>query len=511
MDSTKIKAIIVAVLALFAALYLGIAAATAQFETIIWVVGAVSVSICLLLGTRVYLLIPLLTSLALVLPLPGMFSSGFISQAVFLGFATPLFLLRRLPMRFKFTELEFWMLLLFASVVQVYVRNPVGLDIFGSTTVGAKPYAVFALSTICAAVLSTLVINPKDLKIWTYLTMVGSIGNFIIGAVGFAIPAIGYYLGATFTADIGGRNNVYSGASRIAFVRSLSQHLAIWVSSRKSPLTACFSPKWLPLVLFSIALAAFSGYRAQLLLIGMTFFVGVCYRGGIKSVIASSILGVLILFMLIIVNMVAPLPLNIQRTLTVLPGTWDRSVVDESQQSSDWRVEMWIAALTTDKWIHNKILGDGLGFTKEEYDRMLVYDNTAKANSASRIGLTQQQETFLINGSYHSGPVQTIRTSGYVGLAIMLMAMIRLAVHAHRQIQRCRGTEWYPTALFLGIPLIVTPIHWSLLIGTFDEAAVGVMMGIAVIRLMEENLPLPAYAIRRSVLVGLPSRAPVRA
>jgi hypothetical protein len=507
MDSSKIKAIIAAILAVFAALYLGITAATAQFETIAWVLGVVSVSICLLLGARVYLLIPLLTSLALVLPLPGMFASGFISQAVFIAFATPLFLLRRLPMRIRFTELEFWMLLLFASVAQAYLRNPVGLDIFGSATVGAKPYAVFAMSTICAAVLSTLVINPKGLKTWTYLTMIGSIGNFIIGAVGFVVPAIGHYLGASFTADRGGSNNVYSGASRITFIRSLSHHLALWVSSRRSPLTACFHPKWLPLVLFSMALAALSGYRAQLLLVGMTFFVGVCYRGGIKSVIASSMLGTLILFMLIIVNMVAPLPLNIQRTLTVLPGTWDQSVMVESQQSSDWRVEMWIEALTTDRWIHNKILGDGLGFTKEEYDRMLVYDTTAKANSASRVGLTNQQESFLINGSYHSGPVQTIRTTGYIGLAIMLMAMIRLAVHAHRQIKRCKDTEWYSTALFLGIPLIVTPIIWTLVFGTFDEGAVGVMMGIAIIRLMEQNLPLPAYTIRRR----LPSSAAVRA
>jgi hypothetical protein len=507
MDSSKIKTIIIVAVAALIALYLGISAATAQAETLVWVVGTLSVSICLLLDKRVYLIIPLLTSLALVLPLPGMFSSGFISQFVFLGFATPLLLLRRLPIRIKFTELEFWMLLLFASVAQAYVRNPVGLDMFGSSSVGAKPYAVFTLSTICAAVLSTLVINPKDLKIWTYLNMAGSIGNFIIGAVGFAVPAIGYYLGATFTADIGGRDNVHSGASRIAFVRSLSQHLAIWVASRRSPFTACFSPIWLPLVLFSFALAALSGYRAQLLLVGMTYFIGICYRGGFKSVFASSMMGTVGLLLLIIINMVVPLPLNIQRTLTVLPGTWDQSVMDESQQSSDWRVEMWIEALTTEKWIHNKILGDGLGFTKEEFNRMLVYDTTARANARSRVGLTEQQESFLINANYHSGPVHTIRTSGYVGLAIILMAMFRLAVHAHRQIQRCRGTEWYSTALFLGIPIMVTPVFWTTVIGTFEEAAVGVMMGIAVIRLLEENIPLPAYARRHHIPVGLPSHA----
>ena len=510
MDSPKIKLIFISVLAMFAALYLGLTAATSQLETVMWVVGAISLTICLLLGTRIYLLIPVLTSAALVLPLPGTFSSGFISQFVFLVFASALFLLRRLPIRIKFTELEFWMLIIIVSVAQAYVRNPVGLDIFGSATVGAKPYAVFAMSTICAAVLSTLIINPKDLKLWTYLAMAGSFMNFIIGTIGFMIPSIGYYLGATFAADVGGRERNFDGAFRVTFVRNLSHHIAIWVSSRKSPLTACFSPKWLPLVLFGFALAALSGYRAQLLLVGLTFFVGVCYQGGLKSVIVSCLMGGVGLLMLIVINMIAPLPLNIQRTLTVLPGTWDKSVMQESSQSTDWRVEMWIEALTTNKWIKNKIFGDGLGFTKEEYARMQVHDTTAKANARSRAGLTEQQESFLINSNYHSGPVHTIRTIGYVGLVILLMAMIRLAVHAHRQIQRCKGTEWYSTALFLGIPLIVTPVFWTFVIGTFEEAAVGVMMGIAIIRLLEGNIPLPAYTRQRNIHYGIPAHVSSR-
>jgi hypothetical protein len=399
------------------------------------------------------------------------------------------------------------MSIVFISVAQAYMRNPVGLDIFGSSTVGAKPYAVFTVSMICAAALSTFVIDPKNLKLWTYLSMIGSISNFIVGAINYMIPSASLYLGATYAADIGGRSREYDSAFRITFVRSLSQHIAIWIASRISPLKACFRPMWLTLLLLSLTLAAFSGYRAQLITVVMTYFIGVCYRGGLKSVIASSLLSITILLTLIITNMFIPLPLNIQRTLTIFPGTWDQSVMNESKQSSDWRVEMWQEALTTDRWIHNKILGDGLGFSKKEFDRMLVYNTTAKANAQSRVGLTEQQESFLINGSYHSGPVHTIRTTGYVGLAIVLTAMFRLAVHAHRQIKRCRGSEWYSTALFLGIPLIVTPIFWVSVIGTFEEAVVGIMMGIAIIRLLQENLPLPPYNKRRLVPANLPLRA----
>jgi hypothetical protein len=510
MNSSNINFILILLLAMFAALYLGITSATAQIETVIWVFGAISFTVCLLLGKRIYLLIPLLTSSALVLPLPGTFSSGFISHFVFIVFAIVLILLRRLTMRIKFTELEFWMLIITASVIQAYVRNPVGLNIFGSGTIGAKPYAVFAMSTICAALISNLVINPKDLKLWTYLSMAGSITNFIVGVISYMIPSVGYYLGATFMADVGGRERHFDGAFRVTFVRNLSHHIAIWVSSRKSPLTACFSPKWLPLILFGFTLAALSGYRAQLLLAGLTFFVGVCYQGGLKSVILSFLLGWVGLLMLMVINTTTPLPLNIQRSLSVIPGTWDKSLMKETSESSDWRVEMWIEALTTDRWIRNKFFGDGLGFTKQQFAQIRAQDTVERNNSRSRTGLTEQQESFLINSNYHSGPVHTIRTIGYVGLVILLMAMIRLAVHAHRQIQRCKGTEWYSTALFLGIPLIVTPVFWTFVIGTFEEAAVGVMMGIAIIRLLEGNIPLPAYTRQRNIHYGIPAHVSSR-
>lgn len=103
----------------------------------------------------------------------------------------------------------------------------------------------------------------------------------------------------------------------------------------------------------------------------------------------------------------------------------------------------------------------------------------------------------MISGNYHSGPVQTVRSTGYFGLAILLIAMLRVAVHAHRQILRCRGTEWYPSTLFLCIPLIVTPIFWTFVFGTFGGGISAVLMGGAMVRLLEKNLPLPAYLTRR--------------
>jgi hypothetical protein len=436
-----------------------------------------------------------MTSLGLFLPLPGNFNTEIIAQGIFLTFATLLFLTRRLPMHRGISELEVWCVLLILTVVQAYLRAPVGLNIFGSDSVGAMPYAVFAVSSLCALVLSTLSLPPQDLRLWVRLSFIGSIMNFTIGAIAFAFPQAGAYLGASFSVDTMREENS-DGAGRIIFVRDLSISLATWISSRISPLRAIFHPLWGSLILVSLALAALSGFRSVLIHVCLMFLIGICYRGGVISVLAALFTGASGLALLAFVNVIAPLPINTQRALSFLPGTWDETTQQGAEESTEWRVEMWKEALLTEKWIRNKWLGDGLGFTKEELARMLNIGEN-RGNYTGITGLTLQQESMMTTGDYHSGPVQTIRTTGYVGLAVMLLAMIRNANRAHRQILRSKNTEWFPVALFLGIPIVALPIFWTFVFGTFASGSTAALMGAAIVRLMEKNLPLPVYTKRR--------------
>jgi hypothetical protein len=54
----------------FAALYLGVSSASAQFETVAWVVGSLTVISCLMMGRSIWLLIPFLAAVNLTLRLP---------------------------------------------------------------------------------------------------------------------------------------------------------------------------------------------------------------------------------------------------------------------------------------------------------------------------------------------------------------------------------------------------------------------------------------------------------
>ena len=180
MDSSKVKAIIVVVIALFAALYLGISAATAQFETIAWVVGGSTLAICLSLGKKIWLLIPFLGALNLTLMIPGRPTTMQVAQILVVGFCVLMLLTRKLPYRLKFTELEFWIGLLTLAVAQVYLRNPTGLNLFGGDTVGGRPYIFFAATLVTALLLCGLRVPPGELRTAVKLSIIGDFSILLL-------------------------------------------------------------------------------------------------------------------------------------------------------------------------------------------------------------------------------------------------------------------------------------------------------------------------------------------
>ncbi|MGE9270333.1 MAG: hypothetical protein ACQKBU_05970, partial [Verrucomicrobiales bacterium] len=489
-DSQKLKAAAIVVVAIFLALYLGVSVATAQFETVAWVVGVATLLICALMGHRIWMLIPLLGSLNFTLAVPGSPSTTQLSQILVIGFSFMLFLMRRLPFRLRVSEIEVWCFITLFCVVQVYLRNPVGLNIMGASAVGARPYAYFALTFMAAFLFLGLRVNERDLK-WLFpLTVTGGCLGFAMSVFGYFVPSIGAYYGAVNVT--GDRQIVRTGAeqaTRVGFLGNFARNLALWIAAKVSPLRASFHPLWLMPILIAFACAAGSGYRNVLAYIGLTFLAGIFYRDGLKGLIISAIVGIVALISLVLLNSIVSLPLNAQRALSFLPGNWDSRVVRDAENSTDWRVDMWKEALFTENWIENKVLGDGLGMSARE----VQWIGTLKAtmmNSKLREGdLTLQQEIMMASGDYHSGPVHLVRVIGYVGLILVLLAMFRIAVHGHRQILRARGTSWYPLALLIGIPTIVSPLYFVFVFGSFAGAMGIVLTGGSMVRLLENNMP----------------------
>jgi hypothetical protein len=483
--SSSIRGLLIIALSIVLAIWLGVNIVTNQTETILQISAVSMLLLCIFLGRKIWLLLVFFT--ALNVPIIRGFSTAELGQALFIGFTTMILLMRRQPLKLRFGEMEIWMLLLVAVVVQTYLRNPVGLNIFGAGDVGARPYFLVALSFAASALLANIVVPPEQLRWALKLSILGSIAGVGLSALRLR----GIDSRVAFEANA--RFDEGKEAGRIADLTSLGNCMARIVVSFRSPLKALLHPIWLPIILTTVAAATGSGYRNSVASVGLFFLVGIAYRGGIVSVLFSVISCTLGLVLLAVVNVASPLPPNVQRALSPFPGTWEKRHVQAAEASTEWRVDMWKEALTTDYWIHNKILGDGLGFTRKELEMIESTTTGGTGLTSMNSGMTQQQEAMMVTGGYHSGPVQCVRIVGYVGFVIVICGMIRIAVHGHQQIMRCRNTEWFPIALYTGIPAIVLPVFYVFVFGDFARDVSALFLFYGMISLLKKNLPLPEY------------------
>jgi hypothetical protein len=464
------------------------------------------------LGRDIWMVIPAAFALNLMLRIPGRPDSIILGHAMFVGFSTLLFLMRRLPWRYKFTELDFWALILGLCIAQVYFRNPVGLNILGGDQVGGRPYVIVGITYMSYFVLSNLLVAAEKLKWILRLTIFGGLASFFLNVIGQLVPGIGMWYGAgsggteSEMAQVEGSTMAegVGQATRIGFLGHFARNLSLWISTFKNPLTASFHPLWATLIILSLGFAAMSGFRNQIIAVGLTFVFGILYRGGFAHVLIAFTALAVATALLALTNSIIPLPANIQRSLSFLPGTWDADIKRDAVQSTEWRMEIWKEVMLTDRWIKNKWLGDGLGFSAAE----LAAQQNINARAFSISGLGHHQDAVLANGDYHSGPIQTIRTIGYIGLLFTLFAQIRLAAHAHRLIKRCKNTEWFPLTLIIGIPIVWSPIFFVFVFGTFESAIAGFLLGAGFVKLFQHNLPLAPSRLDNGQFWVAPAQEP---
>jgi hypothetical protein len=161
---------------------------------------------------------------------------------------------------------------------------------------------------------------------------------------------------------------------------------------------------------------------------------------------------------------------------------------------------MWRLALTTDKYIHNKIFGDGFGFLRQDYERGLaIMYGQEKLNASDA-----KQEMFLLNGDYHSGPVGAIRFVGALGLALMLPLLYLSFTYALRLIRRAVGSPYQFCVLFFALPVILFPFFFLFVFGDYRKGIVELLFSIGVMKML--NFSLRDYqAGRENALRPAPS------
>jgi hypothetical protein len=468
MDSSKIKAVLIAIVAMFCAIYLGISAATDKFAAIAWIVGIGGIAILLALGKNVWLLISFgLLLQGTVNAFPGSPPVWALGAFVTITIFALRYAMHRRDFMFKPDMLDFAVLLQFIAIAQAYVRNPTGLLIFGGDTAGGKPYLTFIAAFLAFFCLSVVKTDMRIFRIAVIMMVVATIADGIVAALSDYIPLLAMavlpiYSNTNFgVATTGEATSTDTATARAggAF-GDLGRSLGTICFTMARPLH-CLLPTH-PLLFIATSLGfimvLLSGFRSILIYLFVVFIVSAYLRRKYLDVMILGAGGILGLCLLMGSGQVRNLPFGAQRALSFLPIEIDERAREDADQSSDWRFEMWKLALTTDRYIQNKWFGDGFAVSAREMRAQL----DAARGFATGASI-DNKEAFLLRGSYHGFHVECIRFTGAFGLVCAIFAMIVFFKKAKFLIGYYRYHSMFPFIAFICIPFIIYPF-WALLV-----------------------------------------------
>jgi hypothetical protein len=382
---------------------------------------------------------------------------------------------RALPWKRKGNMLEYLIYINLAYLITVFIRNPTGFFALQSSMVGGRPYMEVVLAFAAFLILSRVRISDSIARILPLFFVIPAWSVGILDAIGRVIPQFGYavnsfYSGAGSSGTFGAiEAEAEVGTTRLVGLQDAGISGALFLCARYNPLTL-LSPLYpwrviMTAMVFGVLFLA--GFRSMLLFAFVAFFLSSILRGKLHDVWITISGGVLALvFLIALQGTVLHLPLTMQRTLSWLPGDWDPVAVMDAEASTEWRVDMWEWAWNDDRILRNKLWGQGFGLTLD--DMNLIATSLAAGQGGSSLLGGSDRELFMINGTFHSGPLSSVKYIGIIGFCLYFPLMCYMGLLAWRLCKKARGTKVFTLALFVGIPIIYEPFNFIFIFGGLD-------------------------------------------
>ncbi|MEI6397290.1 MAG: hypothetical protein WCO71_00845 [Pseudomonadota bacterium] len=518
---------------------------------------------------KIWVLIPIFWTLSGQIPSLGLpfAARDLVVLFVFIAFLT-LKALKIVRRQTTFGSLEILASIMSIYVVISYIRNPVGVDALNSDRVGGRPYFNCFIAFLACWILRQTTLQPESANRLAFTMTAGRMIEGVLAQFLKWFPILGgffmlYYSCGFFGWAQGDNTTPIPGAEsteRQGYLVAIGQPLLIYLCCAKSLksylnnttiywmlvllVAACcvylsgpssplpfllgllfiiaeliyFYTKrhvssffWVSSFMVGISCVLLSGFRSALALSLGFFFLAEFVRYRWRGVISLAAVGAFILLIAVLGNgTFFSLPASAQRALSWLPGKWDTFAKLEASESTRWRTEMWKEMLTTDRYISNKVLGDGFGFSKRQYETILTLQFLGAE------GGTAGQESFMITGSVHSGPVGAVRFGGYVGLLILLILLFAMMLEAWRLIKRSFHTPYRLLTMVICIPAVIEPFFFIFVFGAYENSIPDSLYTLGMLRMLANSLaayerePVPAMSQvspERRRLVPTPSSA----
>jgi len=490
----KFTTVAITLIGVLAGVYCGRVAGNGELNTLAYLGALIAVTlVCLVMKTRIWFLIPLawdLKSKSYLLPLPF----GVRDVTIVLSFGMFLFftafkLLRRKPTH---SLLDFLLGINLLYLLTVYIRNPVGVSALNTDLVGGRPYYLTIIAFCGYWVLSRVVVSPLRARRIPILILVSAIIVGSMSVVAYLVPATvpvlshiysgvetsSYEEGAENFSANSTDNSQDSVSGRIGSLLDFGG-ITICVLCALYPAITLVNPLYIwRFGTFVIAWLAIlvSGHRAGVIIGLSTILISSYFRRGILELFKLLALFLPLLVVLILAQgTLFELPLVAQRALSFLPGNWNQVAVRNAQDSSEWRYEIWRTALKGNRYIKNKILGDGFGVSQKALDDVAAHPEN-------------NEEGQLIAGGFHSGPLSAVRFVGIVGMIFYYVLIIYLAYRAAKLIRECEGTPYYSLALFFGVPIFFEPFFYTFVFGGYDSDLPQTILSVGMVKLIHESV-----------------------
>jgi len=466
-------------LGLVVALMIGNAVGSSDMRLAAGLVAAIPVAVIFIkLKTNIWVLLPIgwyLTGRLPWLPLPFTVRDLCFMAVIF--FFTLFFATRALPWRRKLSWLDYLIYINLAYLATVFVRNPVGFWAIQSSMVGGRPYFEIALAFGGFMILSRVQITDFIAKVFPLFYVIPGWFVGILDVIGRLSPQTGSLLNSIYSG-VGSRDVISSfqeeaqiGETRMPGLSFAGLSSVVGLCARYNPITL-ISPLYpLRLFLTTVAFAAvfLSGYRGLLLFCLLVPFISSVLRGRVKDLwIAAGLLLTVVTLLISLQGNFLQLPRTMQRALSWLPGDWDQAALSDAEDSSRWRFEMWQWALNDQRIMRDKILGQGFGLSLDDLS-LIAAMNLSGVPGQNLLG-GSDREQFMLTGTFHSGPLSTIKYIGSVGLLLYITLLGYMAYAAWKLCVMARGSNAFPIVLFVSIPIIYEPFNFIVIFGALEHS-----------------------------------------
>jgi hypothetical protein len=345
-----------------------------------------------------------------------------------------------------------------------FLCHPVGIRALGAETMGGRTYFTIFISLCAYWVIVHLPESYKSVTKIPIWLLVSASFSALICAIVYIFPSITPYIwffygGIDISAYLGSLNAAESEPElRRLFALAPFGVILIQTLSAYYPPRKILSPARWQFYLFALGFAVIlaSGFRNFLAIALGSLALAAWFHSGWRGVVVGGTIGGALLVLLIFgQGRFFDLPLTAQRALGSLPGKWDESI-KEQVKISNARLDWWRQVIEEGTVVNNWWIGDGFGVSERDF-----------ASIAG--GKVAFNDAATITGSFHNGPLTTIRAAGVFGLILFYALMIAAAVSSVRCVRRCRGTPLLSAAIFLAIQLVWTPVHFTFLFGDYSS------------------------------------------